>query len=61
MHTFYRSLFELRESREEESEGGGGLRDCRCNLKGPSMLRKQCPIYNGTLETLIWLKMCLFR
>ena len=29
----------------------------KCSFKWPSLERWQCPIYNGTLETLIWLKM----
>ena len=32
-------------------------RDCRSNFKWPSMQREQCPIYNSTLETLIWSSM----
>ena len=30
---------------------------CKRNFKLPSMQRWQCPIYNGTLETLIWSNM----
>ena len=29
-------------------------KDCKRNVKWSSMQRRQCPIYNGTIETWIW-------